>query len=237
MRKERIDSLHIFSHNTKTELIYNTLRSAIVHRELISGDRLNTSQLARKFSTSLGPVREALRTLYEKGLIEYSPHRGYVVYDLSAEEIKEIFLIISTLSGLVAKLAIENIDDGAIGNLDELLTRAEDCAVRNDLDSWNDLTFQFHNLIVECAGSELLREIIIHLKERSFLITRDRSALRKRITQANKEHRQILDSLRSRSKDEFVRLLEKDELDTAEAYMDAAKKARIRKSRDTIATI
>ena len=69
------------------------------------------------------------------------------------------------------------------------------------------------------------------------MITRDRSALRKRITQANKEHRQILDSLRSRPKDEFVRLLEKDELDTTEAYMDAAKKARIRKSRETIATI
>lgn len=230
MSNKGIDNLHIFSHNTKAELIYNTLRSAILHKELMSGDRLNTSQLARKFSVSLGPVREALRTLYEKGLIDYSPHRGYVVYDLSPDETKEIFLIISTLSGLVAKLAFENINDEIIDNLDQLLTQAEDCVVRGDLDSWNDLTFQFHNLIVKCADSELLTETINHLKERSFLITRDRSALKKRIPEANKEHRQILNSLRSRSKDEFIKLLEKDELDTAETYVDAAKKARVRKS-------
>jgi len=229
MRKEGIDSLHIFSYNTKTELIYNTLRSAILHKELRSGDRLNTSQLAKKFSASLGPVREALRTLYEKGLIDYSPHRGYVVYDLSPDEIKEIFLIISTLSGLVAKLAFENIDDEIIENLDQLLTQAEECVVRGDLDSWNDFTLQFHNLIVKCADSELLTETITHLKERSFLITRDRSALKKRIPEANKEHRQILNSLRSRAKDEFVKLLEKDELDTAEAYVDAAKKSKSQK--------
>ena len=97
MRSKGIDNLHIFSHNTKAELIYSSLRSAILHKELKSGDRLNTSQLAKKFSASLGPVREALRTLYEKGLIDYSPHRGYVVYDLSPDETKEIFLIISAL--------------------------------------------------------------------------------------------------------------------------------------------
>jgi len=135
MRKKGIDNLDTFSHNTKAELIYNALRSAILHKKLKSGDRLNTSQLARKFSASLGPVREALRTLYEKGLIDYSPHRGYVVYDLSPDEIKEIFLIISTLSGLAAKLAFENIDDEIIDNLDQFLTQAEDCAVRGDLDS------------------------------------------------------------------------------------------------------
>ena len=69
------------------------------------------------------------------------------------------------------------------------------------------------------------------------MITRDISTLKKRVPEANKEHRQILDSLRSRSKDEFVKLLEKDELDTAETYVDAVKKARARKSRKTITTI
>jgi len=227
MRNKGIDNLHIFSHNTKAELIYNSLRSAILHKELRSGDRLNTSQLAKKFSASLGPVREALRTLYEKGLIDYSPHRGYVVYDLSPDETKEIFLIISTLSGLVARLAFENIDDEIIKNLDQLLTQAEDCVARGDLDSWNDLTFQFHNLIAECADSKLLTETITHLKERSFLITRDISALKKRIPEANKEHRQILNSLRSRAKDEFIKLLEKDELDTAQTYVEATKKQEL----------
>ncbi len=75
------------------------------------------------------------------------------------------------------------------------------------------------------------------LNERSFLITRDRSALKKRVPEANKEHRQILNSLRSRLKDEFVKLLEKDELDTANTYVDTAKKVRTRKSREGVGDV
>ena len=136
------------------------------------------------------------------------------------------------MSGLVAKLAFENIDDEIINTLGQLLTQAEDRGVRGDLDSWNELTLQFHNLIVKCANSKLLVQAIIDFKERSFLMTRDRSTLKKRISQANKEHRQILDCLRSGSKEEFIRFLEEHELTVGQLYVDAGEKVRARKVKE-----
>lgn len=217
------------SYDTKVEVICNTLLSAILHEKLKAGEHLNIGELAKRFATSNGPVREALRTLYTRGLIKYSPHKGYIVYNVDSKEIEKMFLIISILSEIAAQEAFENIDGAVINELDQLLTQAENCATRSDFDSWIELTQKFHVRIVKCAQSELLREMITRLRERSFLISRNRAVLKKRVPRANEEHRQILSALRSGSKEEFVRLLREHELGTARAYVDAAEKARVAK--------
>lgn len=73
------------------QLITDALREAILDGELTPGSRLKQVDIAARFAASLIPVREALRTLEQEGLVIIYPNKGAVVSALSVQEIRKIF--------------------------------------------------------------------------------------------------------------------------------------------------
>ena len=65
------------------EVIFNSIREAIILGELKPGERLMEVQLAEKLGVSRTPIREAIRKLELEGLVVMIPRKGAYVADLT----------------------------------------------------------------------------------------------------------------------------------------------------------
>lgn len=72
------------------DVVYNTLRQAILRGELKPGERLMEIQLANKLGVSRTPVREAIRKLELDGLVLMIPRKGAEVADISEKSLKDV---------------------------------------------------------------------------------------------------------------------------------------------------
>src|SRR5450759_298404 len=72
-------------------LVHAEIEQLILQGELAVGQRVNESELATRFGTSRGPIREALRALEESGLVHSLKNRGVFVREISIAEADEIY--------------------------------------------------------------------------------------------------------------------------------------------------
>ena len=72
------------------DVVFNTLRQAILRGELKPGERLMEIQLANKLGVSRTPIREAIRKLELEGLVLMIPRKGAEVAEITDEEIEEM---------------------------------------------------------------------------------------------------------------------------------------------------
>ncbi|MDB5532164.1 MAG: hypothetical protein JWO28_479 [Hyphomicrobiales bacterium] len=88
---------------TIPEQIADHVSNAIVNGEYRGNERIREQELASLYGVSRGPVREAIRTLQERGLVNFFPRRGAYVVDVTLDTIVEIFNVRATLMGLAAR--------------------------------------------------------------------------------------------------------------------------------------
>lgn len=102
---------------TSTNLVgrlADTIALRIALGELLPGARLRQEALAEEFAVSRTPIREALRQLESRGLIQQVPNQGATVRIPSATEIREAYQVRAELEGLAAELCVDWITDEQI---------------------------------------------------------------------------------------------------------------------------
>ncbi|MFN8592802.1 MAG: GntR family transcriptional regulator [Thermomicrobiales bacterium] len=87
---------------TKTALVYEQLRRAIVSGQLAPGQRLDQEWLAAELRVSRMPLREALLRLEADGLIQNEPHRSAVVAPLTVAELTDIYAAREAMEAMLA---------------------------------------------------------------------------------------------------------------------------------------
>lgn len=141
-------------------IVLRTLREAIVEGRLAPGEAVVEAQLSRQLGISRAPLREALRTLENEGLIVSVPWRGAIVAPLTERNITELQAFRRLLEVFAAEQVLkhkqEEID---LASLEALIGEMERCAEANDLDCMNRSDVQFHTRIVEMSGNELLLDV------------------------------------------------------------------------------
>src|ERR1700722_9847438 len=90
-----------------TEKVFVRLMEAIEKGELPPGSRIREAVLARQFGISRGPLREALRRLEGRKLVQHSRNLGVSVRSLSLEDMIEVFQVREALEGTACRLATE----------------------------------------------------------------------------------------------------------------------------------
>lgn len=159
------------------------------------GARLRQEALAAEFGVSRTPVREALRKLQAKGLVELVPNRGAVVRRPSARDIREAYEVRAELEGLAAELATRRIADGELLRVREAvaLLRRSGTTPR----AWVRANDLFHQTILAAAANDRLSATIAEL-HRSFPrdLTWGALAGNSRLLEENVEqHRAILEAI------------------------------------------
>jgi DNA-binding GntR family transcriptional regulator len=130
------------SYRSLTQIIVELIRQEIYEGTYKPGARLNIADLAQRFQASAVPVREALRNLEAEGLVEFRPNRGVVIRDLSAREVRELFLMRLPLELLAATQAALHGDDAALDAIDAILKRMDAAVGTPD---WHVLHDRFHH--------------------------------------------------------------------------------------------
>ena len=96
------------------DVVFNTLRQAILRGELKPGERLMEIQLANKLGVSRTPIREAIRKLELEGLVLMIPRKGAEVAEITEKNMRDVLEVRKALEELAVQLACEKITDEEI---------------------------------------------------------------------------------------------------------------------------
>ena len=170
---------------------------AIERGEMVPGERLVESQLAKNFRISQAPVREAIRELVSTGFLVREPHKGAMVRMLTDEDMVEIYSVRASLESLAAQQAVQHLTDAHLQTLRQIVEKMIEMARVEDYISAARYDWQFHTLIMEIAGNKLLGRIYQNLQLAQYtLITMRRSHLS--LEKLASRHTNVIEALATR---------------------------------------
>ncbi|MBD0738129.1 GntR family transcriptional regulator [Streptomyces sp. CBMA29] len=166
--------------------------SAIIEGRLKPGDDLNSVELARQFSSSRTPVREALQTLEREGLVEIAARKRPRVRRLGLTEVREIYELRSELYGLVSRRIIAHRTAGEIEVFDGVQARLEEAAAAGDLERYFWLVVDFRNTEARLAGNETVRAVLDSVGIRTLHLRHLSLSLPGRLGTSVEDHRRLV---------------------------------------------
>lgn len=157
---------------TLPEQIAEQLAQDIVSQTLVPGQRLKEMELATQFGASRAPIREALRLLELRGLVQIESRRGVSVTRLSAAEVDDLYEIRASLLGLAARRVALTRDDEFLAHAESILQRLKQYASAPLYGKYFEATYELSNLIGQAAGSPRLFSLIASFSQQVARYTR-----------------------------------------------------------------
>lgn len=150
------------------DVVFNTLRQAIITGEFAPGERLMEIALANRLGVSRTPVREAIRKLELEGLVVMIPRKGAEVARITEKDLRDVLEVRSSLEELAAELATERMNDESKKKIELSLKQFENAIASNDNAAIADSDMEFHDTIFEATGNARLIQIISNLREQIY---------------------------------------------------------------------
>ena len=153
-----------FNRSFMREEVYNTLLGWIMEGELRPGEKLLDKVLAESMGVSRTPVREALRRLEDKGLVESAANRWTRVSEVSIDEPVKIYPIIWTLEELAVSQAIEQMTGEDFTIMERANEKLRDALAAENPVQASLADIQFHEVFIKRSGNHHLVAILHDLK-------------------------------------------------------------------------
>lgn len=150
------------------DVVFNTLRQAILTGELKPGERLMEIHLANKLGVSRTPIREAIRKLELEGLVTMIPRRGAEVAQITEKSMNDVLEVRRALDALCAELACERITEEETEQLHRACEAFEVAVKTRDLKKIARADVQLHDIIVQATGNQRLVQLINNLSEQMY---------------------------------------------------------------------
>ncbi|HNR05513.1 MAG TPA: GntR family transcriptional regulator [Bacillota bacterium] len=183
------------------EVVFNSIRGAIISGVLKPGERLMEVQLAEKMGVSRTPIREAIRKLELEGLVVMIARKGAYVADLSIKNITDVLEVRAVLEGLASGLAALRMTEEEIKDLELTARHFEQAMNSNDVEGVIQTDIEFHEKIFKATRNEKLLQLTNSLMEQ---VQRFRVMyLNKAIKSTNliKEHYKIVEAISRRNRE------------------------------------
>lgn len=184
------------------DVVFNTLREAILRGDLQPGERLMELQLAAKLGVSRTPIREAIRMLEQEGLAVTVPRKGAEVAKMTLKGMEDVLEIRGALDELASQLACERITEEQLVRLDARKQDFIESLKSGDVKLIAEADVNFHDVIYEATGNPKLVSLLNNLREQ---IYRYRVEYIKKVENHPiliKEHEAIYQSLLNRNQEE-----------------------------------
>src|SRR5260221_13851024 len=200
-------TLQLVQSNSLPALVQVEIEQLILRGHLAIGQRINESELAARFGTSRGPIREALRALEEARLVRSEKNRGVFVREISVAEADEIYDVREVLDQLIGERVAERASPSQLRELKAVVTEMDEATGRQDVKRYHALNLKFHDLLVDYAGNA-------RLKESYRLLTKELLLFRLRGLQdgggfavSNTEHKAVVKAIAARDSSRAGQLL------------------------------
>lgn len=187
------------------DVVFNTLRQAILRGELKPGERLMEIALSNRLGVSRTPVREAIRMLEQEGLVIMIPRKGAQVAQITERDLTDVLEVRLGLEELAVRFACERITDAELGELEQALQGFEKSTDEADLSALAEADVKFHEIIYKATHNERLVQMINNIREQMYRYRieylKDVES-RKRLVE---EHYAICEALKNRDREGAVR--------------------------------
>lgn len=150
------------------DVVFNTLRQAILTGELKPGERLMEIHLANRLGVSRTPIREAIRKLELEGLVTMIPRRGAEVAQITEKSMKDVLEVRRTLDALSAELACERISKEEEEALKQACLNFEAAVKTKDTKAIAKADVAIHDIIAAATGNQRLIQLINNLAEQMY---------------------------------------------------------------------
>lgn len=150
------------------DVVFKTLRQAILTGELKPGERLMEIHLANKLGVSRTPIREAIRQLELEGLVIMVPRKGAQVASITEKSMRDVLEVRLALEKLAVELACSRISDECKGKLEETLVEFEKATETGDASAIAKADVAFHDAIFVATGNMRLGQMVNNLAEQMY---------------------------------------------------------------------
>jgi DNA-binding GntR family transcriptional regulator len=131
--------------------LHRILRERIVRNDLTSGSKISESEIAKTYSISRQPVREAFIKLSEEGLIAIRPQRGTIVRKIDSVAVLEARFVREAVEADIVKLLAEQSDPDVVAELRTQID-AQQRVAKDDPNRFIQLDERFHRTLAEAAN-------------------------------------------------------------------------------------
>ncbi len=184
------------------DVVFNTLRQAILKGELKPGERLMEIQLATKLGVSRTPVREAIRKLELEGLVLMVPRKGAEVAQITEKSMVDVLEIRRALEELAVRLACERMTPEGLEELKQAEERFEKVLGNEDITVVAGADVEFHDAILRATDNQKLIQLLSQFREQMYRYRVEYLKREECHPQVIKEHQEIIQTIENRNKDE-----------------------------------
>lgn len=142
-----------------SDLVFASIREAIVSRTLAPGSIVTEAQLAKDLGVSKTPVREALLRLREVGLVRPMPVRGMKIIESTRDTMVRAYELRGLLEGGVAKFAAQRATDEQIAAMEDAAAESLRLAREYDAEGFRLSDRNFHSAVWSASGNSELERI------------------------------------------------------------------------------
>lgn len=213
---------------TRTVDAYGRLKAEIRSNRMPPGYLAPEPEIALRLGMSRTPVREALIRLEAEGLVELIPRRGARVLPIHADDMREIYEILTALEPeAAASLAARKPSDRELAPLDEATSEMERALADDDLDRWATADDAFHQKLIQLHGNRRMSEFVGALYDQAHRARMVTLRLRERPTKSTEEHREILECIREGDADATREAFRRHRVRTMAELLDILKDFRL----------
>lgn len=150
------------------DVVFNTLRQAILTGEMKPGERLMEIHLANKLGVSRTPIREAIRKLELEGLVIMIPRRGAEVAQITWKNLKDVLEVRRAIDVLAIELACDRMTAEELDELYRACEAFKEATMTQDARVIAKADVALHDLIVKSTRNDRLMQLVNTLSEQMY---------------------------------------------------------------------
>ena len=191
------------------DVVFNTLREAILRGDLEPGERLMELQLASKLGVSRTPIREAIRMLEQEGLAITIPRKGAIVAGMTEKDMQDVLEIREALEELSVQVACDKITEEGIKKLAENKRLFEQSLETKNIKRMAEADVAFHDVIYQATDNPKLVNMLNNLREQMYRYRVEYLKDEENYKELLKEHEAIYDGIVKRDKQAVTSMIRK----------------------------
>lgn len=206
----------IIKEETAEEKVYTQLKDSILNGTIQKDQVFTEVQLAESFDISRTPIRSAVKSLLNEGLLVTLPRKGLKVREITRDEQEQIFLLRISIETEVIKKTATMIDEEILKKIEHIYAQQEQATKENNNLKFIQLDQEFHSFLIEISNYELIKQTLLNLHNLSTLIGLKAIGQQGRMRQTLQEHYNIINALRERNPESAATYMKKHLYETNE---------------------
>ena len=180
------------------DVVFNTLRKAILKGELKPGERLMEIALAERLGVSRTPVREASSKLEQEGQVEMIPRRGAQVANITEKDLNDVLEVRMALENLSIENACKKMTEEQLAELKKAAKVFEATMEDGNLVKLAEADVAFHEVIYQSSDNRRLNQVLNNLREQIYRYRVEYLKEEETRKLLVKEHDEIYEAIRNR---------------------------------------